>query len=64
MQNPHLVVGKNRRCLCGIYNVNGAQVHVTCPDVLNAAQAMSGESNPNATLLFVVLRELLVDCAD
>jgi hypothetical protein len=61
MQNPHLVVGENKRCLCGVYNIGGTRTPLACHDIHAAAAKLANQGVHEGLMLSVVLRELLED---
>lgn len=68
MNNPHIIVGEPRRCLCGVYGEKA----VRCADVLAALDDLVKHANIKGSgvslyvypilLIDEVLRPLVMDC--
>ena len=61
MQNPHIIVGRGNRCLCGTYNIGGESKAVSCRDIIDAYDKLRDDETPEGILIFTVLRELVAD---
>lgn len=61
MQNPHIIVGKGARCLCGTYQVGARRKAVSCADIIDASKQLHEDGTNEGVLIFIVLRELIED---
>lgn len=72
MKNPHIIVGANRRCLCGVYEVTEGPIRaqgsrtITCADVLKAiADAKVNRSyQVQPFVIDAAVKPLVQDCED
>lgn len=65
MVNPHIVVGENRRCICG--NHDGTDI--TCADILSGLRELqryvfTADHQHTFTKIEKVFRSLLVECSE
>lgn len=59
MKNPHIIVGPNRRCLCGVYDGKS----ITCSELITNMSALSIFRGDNAAVNIIrVLKTLIEDC--
>jgi len=60
MNNPHIVVGENRRCLCGVYE----GVSVSCASIIAASARLvtATHSEADARLVTLAIATLVQDC--
>ncbi len=61
MQNPHIIVGKPNRCLCGMYQVGARKQAISCRDIIDAYDKLLEDGTNEGVLIFHVLRELVED---
>ena len=59
MQNPHIIVGKGARCLCGLYQVGAREKPISCADIIDASKQLHEDGTNEGVLIFTVLRELI-----
>lgn len=62
MENPHIIVGGPRRCICGIYEINGVRKSVSCLDVLRQLENQERAATTEGVAL-TVIKTLVRDCA-
>lgn len=67
MKNPHIIVGDQRRCICGCYemlwqNPPNTSVPVGCGEVLAALERLVKTGNEDAFLLDRIIQPLVRDC--
>jgi hypothetical protein len=61
--NNHIIVGEPRRCLCGVYEVNGARIPVGCSNIIEALEK-AASADPETGVALAAIRECFVDCSE
>ena len=66
MKNPHIIVGENRRCLCGLYGITEllGERPTSCADLLAALERLVQTKDGDAILLCEAITPLIVDCGE
>lgn len=64
MNNPHIIVGEPRKCLCGVYNGRpiGCQELIEVLDKIEEGDALDVLSREEAMMLNDVLRTCIKEC--
>ena len=58
MNNPHIIVGEKRRCLCGMYG----EQPTSCADILAALERQVQTGSADARLLADAIQPLVQGC--